>query len=90
MEAKELHNVRVLGMYSSDHRVMQLQHMSVPECVIQFWPKELPTSEMITRVDYMGAQDSVSADPSFAIVTTDLLRVSVGEVVYGVEQSENR
>lgn len=47
VEAKALHDVQTQGIYSSDPQVKQLQHISVTECVLSFWWKELRASEML-------------------------------------------
>lgn len=46
-EAKTLHYVQVLGMYSSAPEVKPLQHMIVAECGVHLSWKGFPESEML-------------------------------------------
>lgn len=59
-----------------------LLHMSVVDCSIHFWWKELLDSEMFWCVDYLGVQDVVSAHPGFANAGTNFPRFSVDKAVY--------
>lgn len=89
VEAKALHYVRVHSIYRSDPRVNQLQNISVVEGAIHFLRLGLPASKILEWVNYMGAQDAVSAHGGFTNVVINVLRISVDEVAFWDELSGN-
>lgn len=69
----------------------RLQHISVGACAIHFWWNGLAASEMLSGMGnmYMGVEGFMRAHAGFTNVVTNVLYVSVDEVVYGEELSEN-
>lgn len=68
VEAKGLHYVQALGTSNDDPAVNALQQSSVAECTIHFCRKDLPCSEMLSRVHYIGVGDSDSMYPGLTSV----------------------
>lgn len=51
--------------------------MSVAECSIHLWREGFPDEEILSRVDYIRAQDVASADPGFMNVVSSTPRVPI-------------
>lgn len=77
------------GICNSDLQVKWLQHLSVAECVIQFWRKGLSASEMLRCVHSMGVQDAVGAHPGSTNVDSNVPLLSIDDLVYGDMLPEN-
>lgn len=70
------------GIYHNGPQEKHLQHISTAECSVYFLWKGIPAGEMFGQVHYMDVRDVVSVHPKVTSVLSNVLCVTVDDVVY--------